>query len=175
MGISSVWLALLCFVAELLIIIPLFLLASHRNHNTLILQAHFRTKRYNLSSVWCYHQWWPNRKVNSRLWSSVTEWDQFHTKLNCRRLVFCFCCRCFPHSVIFCRVIPALFTCIGFLSIDRMTLRLLIPGVALLCTLLSRSVTWSRCESSSGTTLRWLKKMPAIGQVSYSVVQWTLT
>lgn len=56
----------------------------------------------------------------------------------------------------------------------RMTLRLLIPGVGHLCTLLSRSVTWSLCESSSDTMRQWLKKTPAIGQVS-SAIPWNST
>lgn len=140
----------------------LFLLLLPCNHDyiTLTPEAHFRTKQ---------DQWWATRKVIAWLWISVIEWHHSHMNQNFAVLVFSFIC--FPVS--------SRYSCIVFIPWSpfdflRMTLRLLIPGVGHLCTSLSRSVTWSLCESSSDTMRLWLKKTPAIGQVS-SAISWNST
>lgn len=51
----------------------------------------------------------------------------------------------------------------------RMTSRHWILGVGHLCTWLCRSVTWSQWESSWDMELKWRKKMPRIGQVTFKL------
>lgn len=49
----------------------------------------------------------------------------------------------------------------------RLTSRVWTPEVERLCTWLCHSATWSRFESFWDTVLKWLKKMPRIGQVRH--------